>query len=370
MADAISSTSPKGFTVKVKEFFKKNVWLFLALAVLVINAVFIYVIFFTTATPPTPIVPTPAVEEPPIGMIRSELTGEYIPEAQAVKRPYAIMVDNFPSVRPASGLSQASWVWETLVEGGVTRLMAVFQSTNKVVIGPVRSAREYFLPLASELSAVYVHSGGSPAALAALSDMQTIANADEFANGYAYYRRSGLIPPHNLFTTTEKLDDLVTRRGWESTVKLHQQTFSDEAPKGGEPAQVVRVDFSVPSYGVLWRWDSERKRYARFIDGVQATDRENAEVIRAATIVAEITKITPAPRAAVPDAVTVGTVGKGKAWFFRDGQAFSGSWEKSSAGSPTKYLDANGLPFAFARGPVWVEIASMSRDGAVTFGND
>ncbi|PJE75752.1 hypothetical protein COV04_03250 [Candidatus Uhrbacteria bacterium CG10_big_fil_rev_8_21_14_0_10_48_11] len=354
----------------VKAFCRQNIWIILALVVLTLNIILVYVNFLAPSSPPpvVPAVPEPVVvEQAPEGMVRSSLIGEYIAEMSAARRPFAVMLDDFPSARPESGVSNADWVWETLVEGGVTRVMAVFQSADSATIGPVRSAREYFLPLASELNAIYVHSGGSPAALQQLATTKMLTNADEFANGSAFYRRANLVAPHNLFTSIEKLTTLSLAKKWNTPAEVSARQFSDDVPAGGEAAKTATIDFSLPSYRVTWRWDDVHGRYLRFVGGVEATDRENANKVGAATVVVELTKVAPAPRVNVPAAVSVSTVGEGDAWFFRNGKAFTGRWQKKSASSATAFLDANGQPFTFARGSVWVEVASASRKNVVSF---
>ena len=108
---------------------------------------------------------------------------------EANLQPYAVMIDNHPDARPSSGLAAANLVFEVPVEGGMTRYMAVFDATTTVdQIGPVRSARPYFVELADALGAVYAHVGGSPDGLNLITSLPKFRDLNEFWNGKYFWR--------------------------------------------------------------------------------------------------------------------------------------------------------------------------------------
>jgi hypothetical protein len=348
---------------------REHVWVILIAAVLAANALVVYRLFF--APPPqrlAPSLPSPAPSPgPPAGAVASALTGAYIPEADAAVRPVAVMVDNFVTARPTSGLPSAAVVWETLVEGGVTRFLAVLQTSREVTVGPVRSARDYFLPWAKEVDAIYAHSGGSAPALAAIARDGTLDDANEFRNGRAYFRVPGAAAPHNLYTTTARLRELAAAKGWRVQPEVSAWPVSDAplAEEGSQAAARLTINFSpIPAYRVQWRYDVERGVYLRAQGGVVASDRETREQLAARNVIVQFAEVAPAP-AVAPDAVAVGTVGRGDAWFFRDGRVAKGRWEKPDAAARTVFSGPMGEPYALARGTAWIEVVPAGRAGAV-----
>ena len=159
-----------------------------------------------TPTPTPSPTPTPTPE-----LFPSALTGRMISEKASQRHPIAVMIDDLSPARPQSGLQSASIVWHAPAEGGIPRYMAIFADTLPEDVGPVRSARLYFVQWASEWKAVYVHAGGSPQALATLATKghgQLVYNADEFRYA-AYFRRiPDRFAPHNLYSSLANLRKL------------------------------------------------------------------------------------------------------------------------------------------------------------------
>ena len=156
-----------------------------------------------TSTPtPTP-VPTPTPTPTPV-LVPAPLTGRLVTERDAAQHPIAVMIDDAPAARPQSGFNAASVVWQAPAEGGIPRYMVIFQDTVPAEVGPVRSARYYYIGWAAEWNAVYGHVGGSPQAMATLrakGSGQLVYNADEFRWGGTYYRRisDALRPAQRVF---------------------------------------------------------------------------------------------------------------------------------------------------------------------------
>ena len=139
-----------------------------------------------------------------------------ISERASQRHPIAVMIDDLSPARPQSGLQSASIVWHAPAEGGIPRYMAIFADTLPKEVGPVRSARLYFIQWASEWKAVYVHAGGLPQALATLAAKghgQLVFNADEFRYS-SYFRRSrDRFAPHNLYSSLANLRKLSAAAG-------------------------------------------------------------------------------------------------------------------------------------------------------------
>lgn len=349
-------------------FVKDHIWIFLILLILSINAYIVYSLFFAPAAPviEPPILKEEAKQnEVPEGFVVSALNGLYVPEADANMRVIAVMVDNFTAARPAAGLNAASIVWEALVEGGVTRFLAVYQTSADVTIGPVRSARDYFIPWVKEVDAVYAHSGGSLAALSAIKTDAELDDANEFSNGRAYYRAPGAAP-HNLYTSTARIAKLRADKDWRALSDLSPLPFADEQMSDGETAQKITINFSsVPAYRAQWLYDKEKDIYLRTQGGVVAADRETREQLQAKNIIIQFAVVTPAPPPAAADAVVVEAVGRGDAWLLRNGRIVKGSWEKPTAVSRTIFRDDDDKPYGLARGSIWIEVVPKEMAGKV-----
>ena len=350
---------------------RDQIWLALIIVVLAVNSVIVWKKFF--APPTEPAVPLASVVSStlsevayPGGFIPSPLNGAAVSATMASQRAVAVMVDNLVSARPQIGLSQASIVWETLVEGGITRFLAVLSSSSSSDVGPVRSARDYFVPLVKEVDALYAHSGGSPAGLSALKADASIDDADEFTNGSAYYRTSST-PPHNLYLTPSRLFDLAVSKGWHTASNVTPWSATPGPLIEGDRVSKVTINFSsLSAYRVQWRYDDASHQYLRSQGGAMAVDRATQQQLKASNVIIEFTKVTPAAPPAPPEAVTVATTGSGTAWFLRDGRLIKGRWEKPSGANRTKFLLPDGRPYNPAPGKERVEVVPEKQVGDVT----
>lgn len=343
---------------EVLDFARDNVWLLVIVAVLLVNTVVAYWVF-ARPRPEQPSNQPPAVVETTPKFI-SALTGEPLLDAEA--RPLAVMIDNYVAARPSSGLNEASVVWETLVEGGVTRLLAIFTTSADTAIGPVRSAREYYLPWASELGALYAHSGGSPLALSALAaGVPNVNDANEFFNGQYFQRARALPAPHDLVTTTNKLRQLALAKGWTSTWQITPWAVGKDVPPNGEAAINITLNFlGDDRYQVKWHYDVNTQHYVRVQGGSPALDRETKQQLNSLNVVVLLAQVVAAPRPGVPDAISVKTIGSGEALLFRDGQVFKGKWSKDSTTDRTIITQQDGSPLPITPGRVWIEVVPNS----------
>ena len=149
---------------------------------------------------PEAIEPTPAEDALPEGMVKSYLTGEPVAEVQGRRRPVAVMLSNIISACPQSGISRAGVIYEAPVEGGITRLMGLFENYDDLEkIGSVRSCREYYVYLAAGFDALYYHYGQAAYAIPLLeSDHIDNVNGMEYSE-QVYYRTSDRPSPHNAY---------------------------------------------------------------------------------------------------------------------------------------------------------------------------
>ena len=201
-------------------------------------------------------------------------------KADSAAQVVGVMIDNHPDSRPASGVSKAKIVYEAPVEGGLTRYLAIFDNKQVVAeVGPVRSARAYFLGWLQEYGrGLYMHSGGSPEALSAIKTKK-IFDANEFFWGEYYWRNSDRPAPHNLYTSSDNWQKIVGQYGntsslftadkvWKYT-KLIGQTISKKS--------VLKIPFS-ESYAVTWTYDAKNLNYIRSINGIPEKDKAQPRI--------------------------------------------------------------------------------------------
>ncbi|NQV00168.1 MAG: DUF3048 domain-containing protein [Parcubacteria group bacterium] len=272
--------------------------------------------------------------------------------------PVSVMVENLSSVRPQSGISSASVVYEALAEGGITRFMLVFPGDKSVAsnIGPVRSARSYYLEWVSEYDALYAFSGAYPPVLAAVSGLK-IKSMNAMYDGSKYYWRDhSFSAPHNMFTSSENLGYAVRDKGLEDEeAKFRAWKFKDEAALEDRPIEekTISIDFSGAAYGVEFRYDRESNNYLRFNAGAEHTDRNTSEQLAPKNVV-----VYKLPTRTIDDygRLEMDVIGEGEATMFSDGVATKGTWKKSSRTDRTLFYNENGEEYEFSRGQTWVDV--------------
>ena len=153
------------------------------------------------------------------GKVQSDLTGEWVDPEVNQNRPVAIMINNIGEAMPQSGIGQADVIYEMVVEGGITRLMAVFSDYSGLEkIGPVRSARQYYVRAAEQLDAIFCHIGTST-----LADNELASSGQDHMDGmsalgnYFIYRDNSRVAPHNAYTSEEGLNKALENSGFTRT---------------------------------------------------------------------------------------------------------------------------------------------------------
>ncbi|HEX9015910.1 MAG TPA: DUF3048 domain-containing protein, partial [Chloroflexota bacterium] len=166
------------------------------------------------------------------------------PEPPKPAFPVAVMVENSPDARPQSGLARADVLYEAPVEGGISRFMAVFVNGVADNIGPVRSARHYFVYLAAEYNASLVHIGSSPQGYEAL-DATGLVDLDETYGDPGFWRIKGRAAPHNSYTSLEVIRDALAkvRKVEPGGVAGFKFLGSASPAPRGEPAPEVKIDY-------------------------------------------------------------------------------------------------------------------------------
>lgn len=290
--------------------------------------------------------------------VTGPLTGLPVSSTIGSRRPIAVMLDNFsPDARPQSGLAQASLVYETLTEGGITRFMAVYLEHDAPMIGPVRSARLYYNSWAAGLGVIFGHDGGNVDALQQLRTLPTIFNEDADRIVGPFWRISTRAVPHNEYTSTTGLRAYASAHGGGITGAPPSLPHKNNAPPRQRAAhQTISIPFSTPDYNVSWQFDPGSDTYLRSMGGAPHVDPATGKQLRANNIVVMYTPETAAYDPFTPGAIHLRTEGTGQAVVYQDGKAVTGQWSKASVTAPLQWLDAHGNPIALNRGVTWVEI--------------
>lgn len=291
----------------------------------------------------------PSVVAAPV--YRHPLTGRVV-DAEVALLPWvtAVMVENSYDAWPLSGLDQAFLVIEAPVEGGIPRFEAFFAEDAAVEkIGPVRSARPYYLDWAQELDAMYAHVGGSPEALELL-EVRNLLDLNEFFHGDSFWRASNRYAPHNAYTSTELLSEvresILTRHEHASTPTYEAWAFKEDAPTTDDVD--LAIDFAPGStYDLTWKYQKETNTYLRDQKGMST---EPIIANNVAVIYTDITSIDEKDRRSVR------TLGEGDALVAQDGKTIEARWKKPTLTDRLRFYTLDGMEIAMNAGATWIEI--------------
>jgi hypothetical protein len=263
----------------------------------------------------------------------------------------AVKIDNLAPARPQTGLTDADIIYVLPVEGGLSRILAVFSSHFPPVIGPVRSAREDDLELLRQFGRpAFAYSGAQPHLLPVVEKARTV---DLYAGRVGgYFRDPRRIAPHNLYAHTSQL--LAEAPG---ASKAHDIGFRfGPAPAGGRTMTSFTVSYRAASF--TFRWSAANGRWLVLMDGRPAAAAEGGQ-LGAPTVVIQYTKVRTSRFAEQgvrpPYAESTGT---GTGVVLRGGEAYAIRWSRPDASGGTTFTTTTGRPMTFARGQVWVVLAS------------
>lgn len=297
-------------------------------------------------------------------------------------RPLGVMVENHEEARPQSGLSNADVVYEFLAEGGITRFMGVFYCDNAEMVGPVRSARTYFIDMLSEYAdnPLYAHVGGAntPGPANALGQIEDYGWAgyndlNQFSVGFPTYWRDnerlpGVATEHTVYSTTQKLWDIGKKRNltqknedgekWDAEfIPWKFKTAADTANRG--KAQTISYDFweGYSDYSVSWTYDPVTNMYTRSNGGKPHLDNNTKKPLQVTDLIILYMKEGRANDGYEGNLhMLYGDKGSGKAVFFMDGQRTDGTWSKKDRTSRTIFKDRSGNEMELNPGQIWISV--------------
>lgn len=277
-------------------------------------------------------------------------------------RPIAVMIDNHSGAWPQANLNKAYLVYEIVVEGGETRLMALFKGKSLEKIGPVRSSRHYFLDYALENDAIYVHHGWSPQAQSDISQLgvNNINGIQESSSDF--WRVKDKSAPHNLFTSTESILKIAERKGYNTTSKKKSvlNYVADEVILSESAVNATSV--TIPHSNlqtVKYEYNVETKTYTRYARGKLQTDYISGEVVTTKNII-----ITMCENYTLNDSENKGrqglkNIGTFDGYYITNGQAIKIKCIKSERNEQTIYKDLDGNEIEVNDGNTFINICPI-----------
>ena len=319
------------------------------------------------------------------------------------ERPIAIMIDNHKAAMPHAGLSKAYIVYEIIVEGGESRLMALFKGQDVDKIGPVRSARHYFLDYALENDAIYVHYGWSPQAENDISNLSVnnINGISEDENDF--WRTSLRSAPHNVLTSTENIMKIAKNKGYRTTssaksvlnysvdevnlgndettetdgnsssntastnsTKSNSNLSSNTLTSNSSSTNVRAINatsISIPyseSNNVKWTYDENTKRYSRTSKGIKETEWFDETDVTAKNIIIEFIANSTLDDDSGKGRQTLDTTGTKDGYYITNGKAIKIKCTKATRKSKTEYKDLNGNEIKVNDGNTFIQIVPIN----------
>jgi hypothetical protein len=274
----------------------------------------------------------------------------------------AVKIENTERGRPQTGLTQADVVYEEMVEGGLTRLLAVYQSQDPDTVGPVRSARSTDIGLLAELGRpLFAWSGANPTFAAAVRAADIVDVGAEAAPD-AYRRSDDRQAPYNLYASPDELraagEQADPDLGPPPALFRYRPEGAPLEAGDAEPVSGYATDGAAGLATTIgWRWDERSGTWLRTQDGTPHVDTDGTQV-GAANVVIRFTAygdsgVRDSAGAVVPEAETVGD---GDAWLLTDGQVQRGRWAKPDAEGATTFTSSDGSPLRLTPGRTWIEV--------------
>ncbi len=288
------------------------------------------------------------------------LSGLPDPTSISLRRPaLTVKIENTPEALPQWGIDRADVVYEEIVNGGITRLAAIFNSHAPIKVGPVRSVRPTDTQVVWPLGGIFAYSGGAPYAVASISTVPGLHLIDESSAGTAMFRDPDLYAPHNLFAIAPQL---FAKGGTPVPPPALFSYRTKTEIVGGTPVVSFIVPF--PSiYSVTWTWDTASMSWDRTLFGKADVTGTGVRESPKNVIVMFVNYVNGIGT----EASYANLQGSGKAAYFVDGKETTGTWSRGSSKSDVvTYTTLDGKTALMTPGQTWVELLNVGTTLAVT----
>lgn len=289
-----------------------------------------------------------------------------IVDLNSLTRPIAVMIDNHDDAWPHAGLQDAYLSYEIIVEGGLTRIMAIFKDQDTKLIGPVRSSRHYFLDYAMENDAIYAHYGWSPQAKSDISTYDINNLNGLYSN--AFWRDYNLYAPHNAFTNIESIMEASKSekyiRDTNKDLLLNYSVDEIDLSKKEDYliANNISIDYSY-YHNTSYTYDEVNKVYKRIMDDVPHTDKVTNKQYTVKNII--ILKINNYSMDS-SGRQNIDNLGTGDGYYVTNGYAIPIKWSKETRESQTVYTYLDGKEIDVNDGNTYIQIQPINQELLIT----
>lgn len=303
--------------------------------------------------------------------VRSTITGTWISKKKAKKRPYAIMINNIRyAFLHQKGTSKADIMYEALAEGGITRMMAIYQDPSKVkVIGSVRSARHYYVQFAKEWNAIYCHFGQTKYATQKIADLGVNNLSGLSGIGPTVYARdASFSAPHNVFTSGKKLQLGAKKSNYslKQDVKRTAKHFTfygkDTSLKGTGKVKKIILPFSTYSTCTM-KYNAKKKQYEKYEYGQKHMDTYYNKQLSFKNVIIQFVEESAIDRNGYQTMELANATGTG--YYITNGKKTSITWMRSEAGNRMVYLGKDGKVLKVNPGKTYIAVYPKNRKNQI-----
>ncbi len=340
--DIKTELSGKLYQKTEKQYSRRKALFFLALSLAVPLVFSLHLSGCTRRAVPPPVAvdPGPSPETAPLEPEE--------PEVEHLEGLFLVSIGNNPSGRPPSGLKEAAVVFEVPAEGGITRLMAGF-NTKVDKIGPVRSARKPLVQIAVGFDTPFAHCGGSDDSFEIIRTNNTKSMDDIYSAGECFWRSNDRSAPDNLYTSTNSLKEGAASRNF----GVSNPDFCQAGTLSGTPVLYIAHEFSNSTkYPNLVEYRYQSSSYVRLINKEEHVNDNGESITPAALVFLQVKTTYPKGKAIEID---MDVTGQGKALFFSNGVMCEGTWEKASLKDPIR-LNLGKTGVGLKDGMIWVHL--------------
>lgn len=315
--------------------------------------------------------PTPTETPEPVeqeenheGEMRSTLTGMWVPEEIGKKRPYAIQFSNFKTVSNQWGIGQADIVYEAIVEGGITRLLAIGENYQGDRLGSVRSSRHYFASIADEYDAIYIHYGKTKYARAKLEELGVNNLDGETGIGTTvFYRDKSMKAPHNAFASIDGILAGIKKKGYSTehpeNYEAHYKFYNEDTDLQSDTA-VNKLTINFSNYTTPYlEYHPEDKLYYRYQFGGPHKDSNTGEQLKFKNIIIQFVRQWDIDRNDYQTMDLENASGSG--YYISNGKKVDITWKKKESSKWMRYYDASGEELTINPGKTYIALFPDNR---------
>ena len=288
---------------------------------------------------------------------------EEIPQSKysGDKRTLAVVIDNVGEAIPQAGLNDAMIVYEAIVEGGLTRLLAVFKDPQVETIGPARSARPYFIDYALENDSIFAHYGGSPKALKEVEQLNMDNINGIVVSSKIYWRTNKKSAPHNAMLSVEEAWNYVKNQNYRPTTtkrNVLNYVTNEVNLEEGESASSVTIPY--PKDKVQFQYNEQTKLYERLVNGAVRKDFTTGESLTTKNIIITFAKNYTTNEENGYGRQAIENIGSLDGYYITNGKAEKIKCEKTARSTATVYKDLNGEEIEVNDGNTYIQIVPLN----------